>query len=115
MIGFIGGRFGWELSAKGEDVAVEFALGEVIKLVGSRARDSFVKGHLTRWDINPWTRGAYAAAVPGHFGARAELAQSVGDRLFFAGEATAAPYMQLCGGAYLSGQMVAEDLIATIG
>jgi len=114
MIGFVGGAFGWQLSAGGADAAVEFALGEVIKMFGTKARDHFVKGHLTGWADNPWTYGAYAAATPGHYGARSELAKPVGERVFFAGEAVAMPYMQLCGGAFLSGQAVAQDVVATI-
>jgi monoamine oxidase len=110
MIGWIGGQFGWEMSAAGTDAAVDFALEEVVKMVGGDARKHFVKGHLTGWAENPWTLGAYAAAAPGHYGARAELAKPLADRLFFAGEAVAAPYMMLCSGAYMSGEAVAQDV-----
>lgn len=114
MVGFIGGEFGWLLSAEGADAAIDFALAEVVKMVGSKARDHFVKGHLTGWANNPWTHGAYAAAKPGHYAARVELAKPVADRLFFAGEAVAVPYVQLCGGAYLSGQAVARQVAEQI-
>ncbi len=113
MIGWIGGQFGWELSAAGTDAAVDFALGEVVKMVGSDARKQFVKGHLTGWADNPWTLGAYAAATPGHHGARADLAKPLADRLFFAGEAVAGPYIMLCSGAYMSGETVAHE-VATL-
>ncbi len=115
MIGWIGGQFGWELSAAGTDAAVDFALGEVVKMVGSDARKHFVKGHLTGWAENPWTLGAYAAATPGHYGARADLAKPLAERLFFAGEAVAAPYMMLCSGAYMSGEAVAHDVVKLAG
>ena len=62
---------------------------------------------------NPWTYGAYAAATPGHYGARAELSKSLADRLFFAGEAVAGPYITLCSGAYLSGEAAAQE-VATL-
>ena len=114
MIGWVGGEFGWELSAAGTDAAVDFALEEVVKMVGSDARQHFVTGHLTGWAENPWTLGAYAAAMPGHYGARAELAKPIADRLFFAGEAVAAPYMMLCSGAYMSGESVAQDVAALV-
>jgi len=110
VIGFVGGAFGWELSGAGTDAAVDFALGELVKMVGSKARDHFVKGHLTSWAENPWTYGAYAAALPGHFSARADLAKPLGDRVFFAGEAVAVPYVALCSGAYASGESVARDV-----
>lgn len=112
MIGFVGGAFGWQLSEAGSEAAVDFALGEVVKAVGSGARRHFVKGHLTGWAGNPLTRGAYAAARPGHYGARAILAEPVGDRVFFAGEAVAGAYVALCGGAYLSGETVARKVAA---
>ena len=114
MIGFVGGAFGWDLSAQGADAAVDFALGELAKIFGSGVRDRFVEGHLTDWAANPWTLGAYAAARPGRHAARAELARPVADRVFFAGEAVAAPYYQLCGGAYLSGEAVAREVAATL-
>ena len=110
LVGWIGGQFGWELSAAGTDAAVDFALEEVVKMVGSDARKHFVKGHLTGWAKNPWVYGAYAAAIPGHYGARAELAKPLADRLFFAGEAVAGPYIMLCSGAYMSGEAVANEV-----
>jgi monoamine oxidase len=114
MIGFVGGQFGWQLSAEGTDAAVDFALGEVVKMVGSKARDRFVRGYLTDWAQNPWTYGAYTAAAPGHHSARADLARPIANRLFFAGEAVATPYYQLCGGAFLSGDAVARDVALVV-
>ncbi len=115
MIGWVGGQFGWELSAAGTDAAVDFALGEVVKIVGEEARSHFIKGHLTGWAENPLTLGAYAAALPGHFSARSELKRPVGDRLYFAGEAVAAPYMTLCSGAYMSGEAAGNDVARQLG
>ena len=114
MIGFMGGAFGWELSKAGPEAAIDFALGEVVKIAGSKARDHFVKGHLTGWAENPLTLGAYAAARPGRYGARAELARPLGERVFFAGEAVAGPYVALCGGAYMSGEAVAKTVAAKV-
>lgn len=114
MIGFMGGAFGWELSKAGPEAAIDFALDEVVKIVGSKARTHFVKGHLTGWAENPLTLGAYAAARPGRYGARADLAKPLGKRVFFAGEAMAGPYVALCGGAYVSGEAVAKDVAASV-
>ena len=114
MIGWVGGEIGWRLSAEGTAAGIEFALGELVKLLGSDARKHFVKGDMTRWADNPLTLGAYAAARPGHYPAREDIARAVGDRLFFAGEATAAPYYQLCSGAYDSGLRAAEEVVAAL-
>lgn len=114
MVGFIGGDFGWELSRAGEAAAVDFALEELVRMAGSNARNAFVKGHLTRWDSNPFVLGAYTAARPGRFSARAALARPVEDRLFFAGEALAAPYQALNSGPYFSGRDTANRVIAQV-
>lgn len=113
MVGFVGGRFGWELSAAGEAAAVDFALGEVVRMAGADARKYFVRGHLTGWAGNPLTLGAYAAARPGRHTARAALAQPVAEKLHFAGEATGTPHVALCNGAYSAGEKAARALIAS--
>ncbi len=115
MIGFVGGDFGWELSAAGPEAAVDYALDEVVKMTGSRARDKFVKGDLTRWAGDPYALGAYAAPKPGRADARIDLGRQIDDRLFFAGEAVAGPYVATCGGAFLSGRDVAGEVAAVIG
>ena len=79
-------------------------------MLGSDARKHFVKGHLTGWGEDPWVLGGYAAATPGHHGARADLAKPLAERLFFAGEAVAGPYIQLCSGAYMSGEAVGNEV-----
>ncbi|WP_240932648.1 flavin monoamine oxidase family protein [Pelagibius litoralis] len=113
-VGFVGGSFGWDLSRAGEAAAVDFALGEFVKIMGSDARRHFVKGHMSDWAENPLTLGAYGAARPGRFDARAVLAEPLGDRVFFAGEAVAGPYIALCSGAHLSGDAVAESVTAIL-
>ena len=107
MVGFVGGDLGWELSAAGEAAAVDFATEGLVEMFGSDARAAVVKGGLTPWASNPWTRGAYAAASPGRFSAREALARPVGDRIFFAGEALAGGLIQTCSGAFRSGEAAA--------
>ncbi|MEM7527132.1 MAG: NAD(P)/FAD-dependent oxidoreductase [Pseudomonadota bacterium] len=110
MVGFVGGAFGWELSREGEAAAIDFAKGALVKAVGSDARKHITGGVMSDWATNPFTLGAYASAVPGHYDARAALAQPVGARIFFAGEALAGGYQQLCSGAWLSGEATARDV-----
>jgi monoamine oxidase len=114
-VGFVGGQFGWDLSEAGPKAAVDFALGEFTKMMGSDARKHFVKGHMSGWADNPLTLGAYAAARPGRASARNELAEPLGDRVFFAGEAVADEYIALMSGAHLSGNRVARAVIETLG
>jgi monoamine oxidase len=114
MVGFVGGDLGWELSAAGEAAAVDFAVQGLVEMFGSNAAAAVVKGALTPWASNPWTRGAYAAASPGRYGAREALARPVGDRIFFAGEALAGGLIQTCGGAFRSGEAAARAVARTL-
>jgi monoamine oxidase len=115
MIGFAGGKFGWELSAAGRDIAVDFATGALRRMFGNDAGKHVVKGEISRWASNPWVRGAYSAARPGRTTARRDLEQPVANRLFFAGEAYAREFAQTCGGASLSGQRTAKDVLKALG
>ena len=114
-VGFVGGAFGWEMSRAGEAAAIDFALGEFVKMMGSGARAHFVKGHMSGWADNPLTLGAYSAARPGRAASRITLAEPLGDRVFFAGEAVADGYIALMSGAHLSGDKVARAVIETLG
>lgn len=114
MIGFVGGDLGWELSAAGEAAAIDFATQGLVEMFGSSAAGAVVRGGLTPWAANPWTRGAYAAASPGRHDARETLARPVGDRIFFAGEALAGGLIQTCGGAFRSGEAAARAVGAVL-
>lgn len=107
-MGFVGGAFGWELSAESEAAAIDFATGELVKLFGADARKQVTRGLLTDWADNTHTLGAYAAARLGHFDARRALSEPVGGRLFFAGEVVAGSHMALCSGAWMSGDATAR-------
>ena len=50
-------------------------------------------------------------ARPGRAEARGVLAESVDGRIHFAGEHLAGPLMQTCGGARLSGEAVARNVV----
>lgn len=110
MFGNIGGRFGWDLYAEGQDAVLDYAMHELVRLVGSDARKHFVKGFATDWADNPLTLGAYAAVRPGASHARKDLAKPLADRLFFAGEATHRRVPALVNGAYLSGKKAAKAM-----
>lgn len=110
LFGNIGGRFGWELSAQGSDAVVDYALGELVRLLGSDTRKHFVKGFATDWAENPLTLGAYGAPRPGAISARKALAEPVGNSLFFAGEAMGGSVSALVNGAYKSGKKTAKAM-----
>ena len=110
IVGFVGGDFAWELEAAGPAAAVDFVGGRLEALFGSDVRKHLGHGTMTNWSSEPFVRGAYAVAAPGAADARRRLAEPVGDRLWFAGEALAGGLMQTAGGARLSGEAVARDV-----
>jgi monoamine oxidase len=109
MIGWVGGRFGWELSKGSEADAVDFALGELRNIFGADIDRHFVKGRFTQWANDPDVRGAYAHQKPGAAGARTVLARPVADRLYFAGEAAAGSQSMTCDGAFSAGVRAARQ------
>ncbi|MEM9845736.1 MAG: FAD-dependent oxidoreductase, partial [Pseudomonadota bacterium] len=60
------------------------------------------------------TLGAYGAVRPGAPKARDHLAEPLGDRLFFAGEATHKRVPALVNGAYLSGKKAAKKMLKVL-
>ena len=116
MVGFVGGKFGWDMSRKGQKVAVDYAKQKLGDLLGSSVQKRVTRGLLTPWATNKLTLGAYSAAKPGKHASRAALAQPVaGGRLVFAGEATApAGMFATASGAYLAGQAAATGITAAV-
>jgi monoamine oxidase len=109
--GWIGGSIAWDLARAGQDAAADFALGQLRDVFGSRVDRAFGGGSrfMTRWEADPWVRGAYCYAEPGKSDARKRLAQPQGDgHLLFAGEACAVPYAGTLAGAWLTGRDAAS-------
>ena len=115
VVGFVGGDFAWELEAAGPAAAVDFVSGRLEALFGSDVRKHIGHGTMTNWAAEPWVRGAYAVAAPGAAAARSVLAEPVGERIFFAGEALAGGLMQTAGGARLSGEAAAREVARRLG
>lgn len=114
MVGFVGGDFAWEIEAAGQDAAVDFVTDRLADIFGSDLRKRIGRSLMTNWGGERRTRGAYASARPGRAGARAVLAEPVGERIWFAGEALAGSLMQTAGGARLSGEAVAREVLEVI-
>lgn len=70
---------------------------------------------LTRWASDPLAGGSYSFLAPGATTAdREALAEPVGERLFFAGEATSNYHPATVHGAFVSGIHAAEKLLARL-
>ena len=114
MVGFVGGDFAWEMEAAGQDAAVDFVTDRLVDIFGSDLRRRVGRSLMTNWGGERRTRGAYASARPGRAGARTVLAEPVGERIWFAGEALAGALMQTAGGARLSGEAAARSVLGAI-
>jgi len=101
--GDVGGEFARELEKEGVDGGIDFALGELRKIFGSKINQHFIKGDATRWGSDPLFRGSYATAEPGAYRYRSLLRESIGDRIYFAGEACSELHWSSVHGAYESG------------
>ena len=106
----ISGQFSRDLENEGSEAMIDFVLNKLKSTFGSKFYEKyFIKAIATGWANNPFTLGAYSGAIPGKSLLRRELRRHEGDRVFFAGEATAHAYSTVHG-ADLSGKRAATDL-----
>ena len=111
---FFGGRFAAALEREGQAAMFSFAAGELTRLLGNDIGKRMAPLASTAWLQDPWARGSYSYALPGHTDDRAVLAAPVGDRLFFAGEACSPNFFSTAHGAWLSGITAAEAALETL-
>jgi monoamine oxidase len=107
----VGGGFGRELSAQGDKAMVDFAVEWLAGLFGAGVKAAVNRTQVTRWNAEPWTLGAFSAAVPGGQWARKALMEPVRDRVYFAGEAVHETMWGTVGGAWESGERAANAVV----
>ena len=108
-----GGEFAKELEREGSSAQIDFTINELKSLFGSSVEKYFIKAASTAWGKNPFTFGSYASAEPGSYSSRRVIKQSIDEKLFFAGEATADEYASVSG-AHRSGIRAAKEAIETL-
>ena len=113
-IGFVGGDTALALEAEGEAATIEFVLDVMRDIFGSDVDKELLASHTTRWHADPWARGCYSASKPGHNSERRNVARTVGDRIFFAGEACVPKWATQVTAAYYSGLAAAENILVEI-
>lgn len=113
---FFGGEFAAALERDGGMKAMfAFAVDELAALRGSDIRRQLSPLAASMWRRDPFARGSYSYAKPGHADDRAILAAPVDRRLFFAGEAVSANFFSTAHGAYETGTAAAEAALASLG
>ena len=111
VLAVLGGDHGRRICEAGEAAAVDFVTDRLAAMVGSRIRRAVTGGRLAGWWSDPYARGSYSVAKPGHLSARTSLRRPVAERIWFAGEATAGGGAMTVGGATLEGERAAQEVI----
>jgi monoamine oxidase len=109
--GYFGGRLARDLEAGGEAAFAAFATDELASLLGSTIRKRLHPIAASAWARDPYARGSYSHALPGHADARQTLAEPVEGRLFFAGEACSVHDFSTAHGAYRTGIAAADAAV----
>ena len=109
--GYFGGRFARELEDAGKGALAAQAIDEIVALLGSDFRRRLKPLAESGWAHDPFARGSYSHALPGHAAKRAVLAAPVDGRLFFAGEATSPNFFSTAHGARDSGERAAREVL----
>ena len=112
--GFFGGHFARALEEAGDGAIAAHSIDEIAGFLGNDFRRKLKPLKESRWAHDPFARGSYSHALPGHAGKRAVLAAPVEGRLFFAGEATSLNFFTTAHGARDSGERAAKELLATL-
>ena len=111
---FFGGRFAAQLERDGIDAMAAVATDELVGLFGSGIRRRLSPLAASFWRADPFARGSYSYAKPGHADDRARLAEPVDGRLFFAGEACSPNFFSTAHGAYETGLRAADAALASL-
>jgi monoamine oxidase len=108
---YFGGSLARDLEADGGDAFARLAIDQIAAHLGADIRKRLSPIFGSAWGSDPWALGAYSYARPGDAGARTVLAETVEERLFFAGEACSVNDYSTAHGAYRTGETAAEALL----
>ena len=115
LVGWAPANAAERLSGRGEQFQVQRAIESLSRTlsVGREYLDQqLVRGFVHDWQSDPFSRGAYSYVCVGGDRAEQQLAESVQETLFFAGEATDTNgYFGTVHGAIASGHRAAEEVL----
>jgi monoamine oxidase len=109
---YFGGSLAADLEKGGAAAFESLARKQLTKHLGADVVANITPIACTFWQNDPFARGSYSHALPGHADERLVLAAPVGDRLFFAGEACSPEHFSTAHGAYMTGIEAARQVIA---
>ncbi|HEX3083546.1 MAG TPA: FAD-dependent oxidoreductase, partial [Pyrinomonadaceae bacterium] len=104
LAGFNSGKYARDLEVLANREITAAAMS-VLRTIYGRSIPDPSDVVVTRWASDPFTLGAYSSIPPHSSGKDYDtLAEAIGDRVFFAGEATSRTYPATVHGAFLSGE-----------
>jgi len=109
---YFGGRLAADLEAGGDAAFFDFAVSELVGLLGSDFAGRIKPIHVHRWGHDPFALGSYSSALPGFAECRLTLAVPIDNRLFFAGEACSVHDFSTAHGGWNTGVAAADQVIA---
>lgn len=111
LIAFVGGDQARQMELRPEQIVIDEVMQKIRDLFGEKAPNP-IQTKIFRWASDPYTYGSYSytpiGAMPEDY---TNLAKSIDDKIFFAGEATNHQYPATTHGAYLSGIRAAQEII----
>ncbi|HYJ90434.1 MAG TPA: NAD(P)/FAD-dependent oxidoreductase [Pyrinomonadaceae bacterium] len=118
LTGWVGGRNAMELAKLGNDAVIDQAidsLNRIFQAGRGQIEDEIISVHTYDWLHDPLSRGAYTYLGVGGVNAPRELAENIGNTLYFAGEATSYEgHWGTVHGAIASGVRAAREAISAL-
>jgi len=109
-IGHLAAHWAAEAEAAGPDAMAEAAMAALVHVFGSDVRKALRAFATTAWSSDPDVLGGYSCALAGKAHLRPLLAEPLGERLFFAGEACSLHAYGTAHGAAETGIAAAEAI-----
>ncbi len=111
LAGYNVGQVALDNEKKTDAEVAAIAMQILRKMLGSKLSDP-VAIKVTRWGMDPFSLGSYSYLPPGATGRDNEaLSEPVGDKLYFAGEATYQKHTSTVRGAFESGEREANRIL----
>jgi monoamine oxidase len=108
--GYFGGAFARAL----EGEIAPFAIEQICEALGNDMRKRLSPLAESAWARDSFALGSYSYGCPGAQAARATLAASVDEKLFFAGEHCSPHDFSTAHGAYRTGVIAADEAVRSL-
>jgi monoamine oxidase len=112
---YFGGALSVRLEKEGQAAMASFAVDELAGIFGNDIRKRVAPIASSAWGTDPFARGSYSCALPGHVEDRTTLSRPVNERIHIAGEACSRDQFGTAHAAFMSGVISAKRAVATIG